>query len=160
MSAGYEHAPQDSSLYAKWVEAGAAFQAGALPAIVRIGNASTDGTLTIRRDNSSGDGRYEAAIQKDGAQIGVVEPSAVVAMDDEVEFLVTMSYDPVAEEITLSAHISVNGAPIVSASTTISDSYPSAYTGEVIEFGLLGATKILDVWQDRGVRTMPEMRAA
>lgn len=150
----------EETFYLKWQERGAAFQAGELPGIGSLGDGNTDGALAIRRDNSSGDGRYEVALSKNGVQLGTAEPSGTVSMLDTVEFLASISYDPVAGETTLRGELSINGLTSTVDETVIADTPPQAYTNAVAKLGNAGATAIAVAIRDRGVKTLAQMRAA
>ena len=151
--AGFPYPPQEMTVYAQWHEAGTAFISG-FPSIVEVGDSATDGTIQIRRDNSSGDGRYECVLQADGSQVSVSEPSATVTYGDSVEFVAQ-----VASSGSVTGVMSVNGAAIVTGSAGSTGTLPTSFTNDRVELGDAGVSAIRSVKVARGIKTMAQMRA-
>jgi hypothetical protein len=151
--ADFPYPPQEMTVYAQWHEAGTAFISGS-PSIVEVGDFATDGTIQIRRDNSSGDGRYDCALQSLGSHVSLSEPSATVTYGDSVEFVAQ-----VASSGAVTGIMSVNGAAIVTGSAGSTRSLPASFTNNRVKIGDEGVSAIRSVKVARGIKTMAQMRA-
>ena len=129
--------PQDLTLYSEWRELGTSL-ASQFPSVIRLGASATDFFISIRRDNSSGDGRYEVAVQKDSVQLGVVEPNLTVSYGDVVRCAASVSYNAATDEITLTVEIEVVGGSSATGTSTFSGSYGPEFTSNQVEIGTDG----------------------
>jgi hypothetical protein len=152
-----------ATFYGRWQEAGTAFAPGLSGSPWRLGNATTPGTIIVRRDNTSGDGRYDVAISVNGSQVAVAEPAGVVAVDDVVEVVVQIAIvNALARTATVTAILAIDGVQTGTA-TTGTFTLPTGWSGDVVVLSsgnLAVADRHIGHHGLPGIRSLAEMRAA